>query len=232
MEKGKVNITYLKEEKSILNVVLQVLYSLIFFTLLISKINTRGEVSFAWAVLIAFPASILYSFIIGYYLNGTNKKYTKEKTIEMYFSNQENYNLVRGLLDMDDINKEDLKYMYDKSVSSEQFYEGTVWTIGSIFITAAFSIVAVSFSSTLIEPYIGILVATGIFFVFLVIFHRFRLSIRLFRNVSRVLEQEMNYFVFRYAYELEFEKYGLVVRIWTVLFSIFLLFVNLTILFI
>ncbi len=228
----KEKVEYLKPKKKTSNLVLQIIFTIVFTGVLLEVVINKIDWRLSEVLLLIIPVSVIYYFVVGYFLEGKNKKYTDAKDMKMYFSKEDNYKVIRALMDKENIKKEDLKHMYDQCISSEQFYEGTIWTIGSIFITASFSIIAVAFSSDLIEQFLGILIATGIYFVFLVIFHRFRLSIRLFRNVTRILEHELDYFAFRYVYDLEFEKYGLVTRIWTVLLCIFLILINLTIIFI
>lgn len=203
-------------------------------------LSDKTDIYDFWIYVLSGIFFILYCFFSMRYIEGMSlvigkRNKDSDKTdnqidpYEHFFSKETNLKQVKLLLDKNTESHTSLQTMYEKSIASEQFYEGTIWTIGSIFITAAFTIIALALSSDIIKPFIGMWVATAIYFIFLVVFHRFRLSIRLFRNATRILETKMDYFVFRYVYDMEFKKYGSPIRIWTILFSVFLLMVDMSV---
>lgn len=129
----------------------------------------------------------------------------------------------------DKSNKESLEFLLDKTLDMEKFYEGIIWTIGGIFITAAFTIIALSFQKESLNTIVGVLLGTGIYFIFYQIFLRFRMSLRLFRNASRVYESLLNYSVLKYVYDYEKKLYGTTLKIREILLTILFILIDVSI---
>lgn len=145
-----------------------------------------------------------------------------------YFSSIKNLNKFKSGLKADmksEIYQDQLK----QSVDLEKFYEGIIWKIGGIFITAAFTIISLSLRLEEINSSLGFLMGTMIFFIFYKIFMRFRTSLRLYRNASRIYEKIIGVPTIKYVYDYEFEKYGLSPRIREILLTIMFLLVNATV---
>lgn len=108
-----------------------------------------------------------------------------------------------------------LKEQYDLSIESERFYEKTIWQIASIFIPVSLTLTSLGFSDK-ISP---IQLSGGfiIYLFFLILFQRFRHSIRLNRDYSIFLEKILGLFSQSFVYEYSSTKYGTVLKVWTIL---------------
>lgn len=98
--------------------------------------------------------------------------------------------------------------------SREKFYESLVWRIGQIFIAASFSLAAYILGSAASKGqlpgllgYMGILLSFFLYLIFLVIYFRFRIAIRLMREMLRVVERKL---ASLYAYVYPNTELGLV----------------------
>lgn len=98
--------------------------------------------------------------------------------------------------------------------SREKFYESLVWRIGQIFIAASFSLAAYILGSAASKGqlpgllgYMGILLSFFLYLIFLVIYYRFRIAIRLMREMLRVVERKL---ASLYAYVYPGTELGLV----------------------
>lgn len=117
-----------------------------------------------------------------------------------------------------------LKEQYDLSIENERFYEKTIWQIASIFIPVSLTLTSFGFSNNVnsFQLIIGFL----IYLFFLILFQRFRLSIRLNRDYSLFLENILGLFSQSYVYKYQHSKYGMIVRVWTILVNFGLLYLT------
>lgn len=117
-----------------------------------------------------------------------------------------------------------LKEQYDLSIENERFYEKTIWQIASIFIPVSLTLTSFGFGNNVnsFQLIIGFL----IYLFFLILFQRFRLSIRLNRDYSLFLENILGLFTQSYVYKYQHSKYGMIVRVWTILVNFGLLYLT------
>lgn len=117
-----------------------------------------------------------------------------------------------------------LKEQYDLSIENERFYEKTIWQIASIFIPVSLTLSSFGFSNNAnsFQLIIGFL----IYLFFLILFQRFRLSIRLNRDYSIFLENILGLFTQSFVYKYQHSRYGMIVRVWTILVNFGLLYLT------
>ncbi len=113
---------------------------------------------------------------------------------------------------------------YTLSVENEKFYEKTIWRIASIFIPVSLTLPAISIGN---KNYVYQLAAgLIIFYVFLLLFQRFRISIRLFRDFALLLEKVLGLYSHTYVYNNMENRFVLPVRVWIILVNIGFLYTN------
>ena len=117
-----------------------------------------------------------------------------------------------------------LDRQYAIAIESERFYEQTVWRIAGIFIPSSLALAGYGMS----EPRNMLAIGAGfaIYVLFLVLFSRFRVSIRLYREYAVLLEAVLGYSALHFVYKDNPRAFGGIVRVWTLIVGFGALFGN------
>ena len=113
---------------------------------------------------------------------------------------------------------------YQIAIENERFYERTIWQIAAVLIPASFGLAGLGFKSS--QDIAPLIAGLSIYLFFLLIFSRFRVSLRLFREYALFLESVIGLYGHTFVYEKHFSAFGHPVRIWAILVGIGGLFFN------
>lgn len=117
---------------------------------------------------------------------------------------------------------------YQVCVESERFYERVAWQIGAIFVPVSLTLSGVGLTKQ-ISPEFPVASGFTLFVTWILLFDRFRTSIRLYRDCAKLIEGMLGMFSVSYVYDFLFEKYGSVVRVWPYLVTLSGFYFNFTI---
>lgn len=152
-----------------------------------------------------------------------DSKYSALRTVKIIedFSNKTNALMHRF---NEDKAFELLVEQYEQSVENERFYEKTIWNIAAIFVPVSLSLptFSITANSNIFGPVIGFI----IYSIFLILFQRFRVTIRLFREYSIFLEQILYLNSHTFVYKNSFKGNRPFLRVWTILTNIGMLYFN------
>jgi len=211
-------INFFKKNINKLNISLFIL-SIIFGVLLNDTFDKIFNSKFNYEIYVIFSIifSVFYFIVARRLIQGKNK--------DLSFSSEENRKRFDDICNLN-TDKEFLKQQYESAQKSEQFYEDIAWKIGGIFIPISITLISASVTGGFFNKYSAIIGGLSIYLIWLVLFARFRANIRLFRNVSMLLENKLNGVTLQYVYKWELHSYGKVIRVWTVLVFIGLLLLD------
>jgi len=126
--------------------------------------------------------------------------------------------------------KETLKNLvtqYQLCIESERFYERIAWQIGAIFVPVSLTFSAIGLTGH-ISPEFPIICGFILFVTWILLFNRFRTTIRLYRDCAKLIEEILGMFAVTYVYDFLFEKYGSVIRVWPYLITLSGFYFNFT----
>lgn len=171
---------------------------------------------------------IILIFIIGidsfFDKDADNKYYeaeSKGKVNDIIKASESNKKIGRDVISLVD--------QYEIAINSEQFYERTMWSIGSILMTASISSIPISVVASGSISTLVVLFSLITYTAFLLIAYRLRASIRLFRNAALVLEEKIYGIPLRFVYDFEINGIGNPMKIWTVLIVLFFYIIDLAV---
>lgn len=117
---------------------------------------------------------------------------------------------------------------YQVCIENERFYERVAWQIGAIFVPVSLTLSGVGLTKQ-ISPAFPVVSGFALFITWILLFDRFRTSIRLYRDCAKLIEGMLGMFSVSYVYDFLFEKYGSVVRVWPYLVTLSGFYFNFTI---
>jgi len=117
---------------------------------------------------------------------------------------------------------------YQICVENERFYERVAWQIGAIFVPVSLTLSGIGLTKQ-ISPAFPIASGFALFATWILLFDRFRTSIRLYRDCAKLIEGMLGMFSVSYVYDFLFEKYGSVIRVWPYLMTLSGFYFNFTI---
>lgn len=108
---------------------------------------------------------------------------------------------------------------YQVCIENERFYEKIAWQIGSIFVPVSLTLSGLGLTKQVPSSF-PIISGFALFATWVLLFNRFRASIRLYRDCAKLIEGMLGMFSVSYVYDFLFEKYGAVVRVWPYLVTL------------
>jgi hypothetical protein len=116
---------------------------------------------------------------------------------------------------------------YQICIENELSYEKIAWLIGAIFVPASLTITAIGLNEkdSIVSP---IVIGFILFITWILLFNRFRISIRLYRDCAKRIEEILGLFSISYVYDFSLEKYGSVIRVWPYLVTLSGFYFNFT----
>jgi hypothetical protein len=115
---------------------------------------------------------------------------------------------------------------YNVCTEYEKFYEKIAWQIGSIFIPVSLTLGTISFANGAINQSFAVVSGFILFLTWILLFGRFRTSIRLYRDCAKLIEGILGLFSLTYVYDYCFERYGRVIRVWPYLITLCSIYFN------
>ncbi|PAT01661.1 hypothetical protein CI105_05295 [Candidatus Izimaplasma bacterium ZiA1] len=167
----------------------------------------------------------IVSFILFYHIGG---EYMKDKTRnENYFIDQKSEFVTKQLLLVSNHSKEDLIEQYKICIELEKHYERVMWDIGKVLLTG--SAAALPYTLYILNgdeknysiAIVALLLSIVLYNVFLFLSKRYRGSIRKFRNSAELIEKELKWLPYNYAYTLEEKSFGNPIKVWTIFVGLY-----------
>lgn len=105
-------------------------------------------------------------------------------------------------------------------VDNEKFYEQIAWQVGIIFVPVGLGLGTLGLQQNQAPGPVAIIAGFLLFATWVLLFRRFRTSLRLYRECAQIIEQLIGMFAVSYVYSFAFHKYGPVIRVWPYLVAL------------
>ena len=184
---------------------------------------------------IYIPAAIAYFFVVTIilFLHVGGEYMMDLVRNESYFVDYESELTTKQILFL--LNHKDEKELiaqYEVCIDLEKHYEVVMWDIGKFLLTGSAAALPLAIQSLTynsdgyILGFVILMFSIVLYNVFLFLSKRYRASIRKFRNSAELIEKELKWLPYKYAYKLEDKSFGDPIRVWTIFVALYVVIIS------